>query len=144
MFYPRFSVLSMVLSSFQCFIPISVFYPHFSVLSPFQCFILISVFYPHFSVLSPFQGFIPISVFYPHFSVLSPFPVPVFSFRLHVSAIQFQRFIPTRFFSYFRKKIQVFETIMDEIEGGTYCTRKPFVMFMGQTMLLDMRILILL
>ena len=153
MFYPHFSVLS----PFQCFIPISVFYPHFSVLSPFQCFILISVFYPpfqcfipisgfypHFSVLSPFQRFIPISVFYPHFTVLSPFSVSVFSFRLHVSAIQFQRFIPTRFFSYFRKKIQVFETIMDEIEGGTYCTRKPFVMFMGQTMLLDMRILILL
>ena len=60
---------------FQCFIPISAFYPHFSVLSPFQRFILISVFYPHFSVLSPFQRFIPLSV-----SVFS------FRFRHSVSA----------------------------------------------------------
>ena len=44
-----------VLAPFQCFIPISAFYPRFSVLSPIQRFILISVFYPHFSVLSPFQ-----------------------------------------------------------------------------------------
>ena len=51
-----------VLAPFQCFIPISSFYPHFSVLSPFQCFIPISVFYPHFSVLFPFQRCIPISV----------------------------------------------------------------------------------
>ena len=75
-FYPHFSVFS----SFQCFLPISVFYPHFSVLSPIQRFILISVFHTHFSVLSPFQRFIPISVFYPHFS-----------FRFS----QFQRFNPT-------------------------------------------------
>ena len=46
-----------------------------------------SAFYPHFSVLSSFQRFIPISVFYPHFS-FRPFSVSV-------SAIQFQRFIPT-------------------------------------------------
>ncbi len=83
-FYPHFSVLS----SFQRFIP------HFSVLSPFQRFIPISAFYPHFSVLSPFQRFIPISAFYPHFSVLSPFqrfiPISVsafiFRFRDSVSA----------------------------------------------------------
>ena len=75
-----------------CIFPISVFYPHFSVLSPFQRFILISAFYPHFSVLSSFQRFIPISAFYPHFSVLSPFQFP---FSVSVSAIQFQRFIPT-------------------------------------------------
>ena len=74
-------------------LPISAFYPHFSVLSPFQCFIPISAFYPHFSVLSPFQRFIPISAFYPHFSVLSPFQFPL---SVSVSAIQFQRFIPTR------------------------------------------------
>ena len=62
---------------FQRFIPISAFYPHFSVLSPFQRFIPISV-------LSPFQCFIPISAFYPHFSVLSPFqfPFPPFSFSV--------------------------------------------------------------
>ena len=65
-FYPHFSVLF-------TFIPIWVFYPHFSVLSPIQRFILISVFYPQFSVLSPFQRFILISAFYLHFSVLSPF-----------------------------------------------------------------------
>ena len=82
-----------VLSPFQRFIPISAFYPHFSVLSPFQRFIPISAFYPHFSVLSPFQRFIPISAFYPHFSVLSPFQFPL---SVSVSAIQFQRFIPTR------------------------------------------------
>ena len=60
-----------VLSLFQRFIPISAFYPYFSVLSSsisafypraFQRFIPISVFYPHFIVLSPFQRFIPISV----------------------------------------------------------------------------------
>ena len=62
------------------FAPISAFYPHFSVLSTFQRFI------PHFSVLSP------ISAFYPHFSVLSPFQFPL---SVSVSAIQFQRFIPT-------------------------------------------------
>ena len=45
------------------------------VLSLFQHFIPISAFYPHFSVLSPFQRFIPISV-----SVFS------FSFRHSVSA----------------------------------------------------------
>ena len=73
-------------------LPISAFYPHFSVLSPFQRFIPISAFYPHFSVLSPFQRFIPISAFYPHFSVLSPFQFPL---SVSVSAIQFQRFIPT-------------------------------------------------
>ena len=97
--YPHFSVLS----PFQRFIPISAFYPHFSVLSPFQRFIPISAFYPHFSVLSPFQRFIPISAFYPHFSVLSPFqPFSVlspfqFPLSVSVSAIQFQRFIPTPF-----------------------------------------------
>ena len=82
-------------SGIQRFIPISAFYPQFSVLSPFiQCFIPISAFYPHFSVLSPFQRFIPISAFYPHFSVLSPFQrfIPI---SVSVSAIQFQRFIPT-------------------------------------------------
>ena len=73
-------------------LPISALYPHFSVLSPFQRFIPISAFYPHFSVLSPFQRFIPISAFYPHFSVLSPFQFPL---SVSVSAIQFQRFIPT-------------------------------------------------
>ena len=78
-FYPHFSVLS----------PISVFYPHFSVLSPFQCFIPISVFYPHFSVLSPFQCFILISVFYPHFSVLSPFQcfIPISAFYPQFSVL---------------------------------------------------------
>ena len=50
-----------ILAPFQCFIPISAFYPRFSVLSPIQRFILISVFYSHFSVVSPFQCFIPIS-----------------------------------------------------------------------------------
>ena len=80
---------------FQCFIPISAFYSHFSVLSPFQRFIPISAFYPHFSVLSPFQRFIPISAFYPHFSVLSPFQrfiplsVSVFSFRFRHSVSAF-------------------------------------------------------
>ena len=87
--YLHFSVLS----PFQRFTPISAFYPHFSVLSPFQRFIPISAFYLHFSVLSPFQRFIPISAFYPHFSVLSPFQFPL---SVSVSAIQFQRFIPTR------------------------------------------------
>ena len=87
--YPHFSVLS----PFQRFIPISVFYLHFSVLSPFQRFIPISAFYPHFSVLSPFQRFIPISVsvfsfrfpisaFYPHFSFRFQFPFPPFSFSV--------------------------------------------------------------
>ena len=76
-------------------LPISAFYPHFSVLSPFQHFIPISAFYPHFSVLSPFQRFIPISAFYPHFSVLSPFqrfiPISVsaFSFRFRDSVSAF-------------------------------------------------------
>ena len=100
-FHTHFSVLS----PFQRFIPILAFYLQFSVLSSFQCFIPISVFYPisalypHFSVVSPFHRFIPISVFYPHlafyphFSVLSPFQFP---FSVSVSAIQFQRFIPTR------------------------------------------------
>ncbi len=46
----------------------------------------ISAFYP------PFQRFIPISAFYPHFSVLSPFQFPL---SVSVSAIPFQRFIPT-------------------------------------------------
>ena len=73
-------------------LPISAFYPHFSVLSPFQRFTPISAFYPHFSVLSPFQRFIPISAFSPHFSVLSPFQFPL---SVSVSAIPFQRFIPT-------------------------------------------------
>ena len=68
-------------------LPISAFYPHFSVLSPFQCFIPISAFYPHFSVLSPFQRFIPISAFYPHFSVLS-------QFQRFIPISAFQRFIP--------------------------------------------------
>ena len=96
-FYPH---LSSVLSPIQCFpfqrfIPISAFYPHFSVLSSFQRFIPISAFYPHFSVLSPFQRFIPISAFYPHFSVLSPFQcfipisVSVFSFRFSHSVSAF-------------------------------------------------------
>jgi hypothetical protein len=71
---------------------ISALYLHFSVLSPFQRFLPISAFYPHFSVFSPFQRFIPISAFYPHFSVLSPFQFPL---SVSVSAIQFQRFIPT-------------------------------------------------
>ena len=89
---------TVVLAPFQCFIPISAFYPRlspfrgfiltlafhpqFRVLSSFQCFIPISVFYPHFSVVSPFQCFIPISAFYRHFNVLSPFqrciPISVF------------------------------------------------------------------
>ena len=43
-------------------------------------------------ILYTIQRFIPISVFYPHFSVLSPFQFP---FSVSVSAIQFQRFIPT-------------------------------------------------
>ena len=83
-----------VLAPFQCFIPISSFYPRFSVLFPIQRFILISVFCPHFSVLSPFQRciqvvspfqcFIPISAFYPHFS-------SVFSFRFSHS---FSAFYP--------------------------------------------------
>ena len=96
--------------AFQCFIPISAFYPRFSVtvLSPFQRLIPISVFYSHFSVslshfsvLSPFQRFIPISAFYPYFSVLSSFQcfmvLSPFQFLLSVSvsAIQFRRFIPT-------------------------------------------------
>ena len=63
-------------------LPISAFYPHFSVLSPFQCFIPISAFYPHFSVLSPFQRFIPISAFYPHFSFRFQFPFPRFGFSI--------------------------------------------------------------
>ena len=46
----------------------------------------------NFSVLSPFQCFIPISAFYLHFSVLSPFQFPL---SVSVSAIPFQRFIPT-------------------------------------------------
>ena len=62
LFWPRFSVW---LSPFQCFIPISVFYPHFSVLSSFQCF-----------------GFIPISVFYSHFSFRFQFPFQPFSFSV--------------------------------------------------------------
>jgi hypothetical protein len=70
----------------------SIKFAHFSVVSPFQRFIPISAFYPHFSVLSPFQRFTPISAFYPHFSVLSPFQFPL---SVSVSAIQFQRFIPT-------------------------------------------------
>ena len=72
-------------------LPISAFYPHFSVLSPFQRFIPISAFYPHFSVLSPFQRFIPISAFYPHFSFRFQFPFPRFSFSV---LSPFQRFIP--------------------------------------------------
>ena len=86
-FYPHFSVLP----PFQRFIPISAFYPHFCILSPFQRFTPISAFYPHFSVLSPFQRFIPISAFYPHFSVLSPFQrfIPISAFYP-----PFQRFIP--------------------------------------------------
>ena len=71
-----------VLSLFQRFIPISAFYPHFSVLSSFQRFILISAFYPHFSVLSPFQRFIPISAYYPHFSFRFQFQFPPFSFSV--------------------------------------------------------------
>ena len=72
----------------------SIKFAHFSVLSPFQRFIPISAFYPHFSVLSPFQRFIPISAFYPYFSVLSSFQrfIPI---SVSVSAIPFQRFIPT-------------------------------------------------
>ena len=71
-FYPRFSV----------FFPILAFYPQFSVLSSFQCFIPISVFYPHFSVVSPFQCFIPISAFYSHFSFRFQFPFQPFSFSV--------------------------------------------------------------
>jgi hypothetical protein len=37
---------------------------------------------------------LPISAFYPHFSVLSPFQFPL---SVSVSAIRFQRFIPTHF-----------------------------------------------
>ena len=118
-FYPHFSVSSPI----QSFILISMFYPHFSVLSPFQRCIPISVFYPHFSVLSSFQCFIPISALYPHFSVLSNlgpgpsrwdgdedpgkihFIVPKFwgknRMRSSVSAIQFQRFIPTPIITHF-------------------------------------------
>ena len=60
----------------------------------------ISTFYPHLtSILSTIQCFIPISAFYPHFSVLSPFQFP---FSVSVSAIQFQRFIPTRRNNYLR------------------------------------------
>ena len=82
-----------ILSLFQRFIPISAFYPHFSVLSSFQRFIPSSAFYPHFSVLSSFQRFIPSSAFYPHFSVLSSFQrfiptsVSVFSFSFRHSVI---------------------------------------------------------
>ena len=43
-------------------------------------------------------------------------------------------------FAYFRKYSHVFETIIDEIEGG----RKLFVMVMGRTMLFDIRIFIFL
>ena len=57
-----------------------------------RCLAIKEAFCPYFSVLSPFQRFILISVFYPHFSVLSPFQFP---FSVSVSAIQFQRFIPT-------------------------------------------------
>ena len=79
---------------------ISTFYPHLtSILSTIQCFIPISAFYLHFSVLSSFQRFVPISAFHPHFSVLSPFQFP---FSVSVSAIQFQRFIPTRRNNYLR------------------------------------------
>jgi hypothetical protein len=59
----------------------SIKFAHFSVLSPFQRFIL-----------APFQHFIPISAFYPRFTVLSPFQFPL---SVSVSAIRFQRFIPT-------------------------------------------------
>ena len=96
---------------FQRFIPVSAFYPHFSVLSPIQRFILISVFNPHFSVLSPFQRCIPISVFYPHFSVVSPFQcfVPISAFYPHFSfrfQFPFQPFsvIPTRHIEYIGEK----------------------------------------
>ena len=75
-------------------LPISAFYPHFSVLSPFQRFIPISAFYPHFSILSRFHPFIPISAFYPHFSFRFQFPFPRFGF----SVLSLTRFIPTRFF----------------------------------------------
>ena len=75
-------------------LPISAFYPHFSVLSPFQRFIPISAFYPHFSVISPFHPFIPTSAFYPHFSFRFQFPFPRFGF----SVLSLTRFIPTRFF----------------------------------------------
>jgi hypothetical protein len=90
-------------------LPISAFYPHFSVLSSFQRFIPTSAFYPHFSVLSLFQRFIPISAFYPHFSVLSPFqrfiPISVsaFSFRFRDSVSAFYPYpgsIPRRVFQY--------------------------------------------
>ena len=68
-FYPHFSVLFL----FQYFIPTSAFYPYFSVLSSFQRFI------PYFSVLFPFQRFSPISAFYPHFSFRFQFPFPSFN-----------------------------------------------------------------
>ena len=144
-FWPRFSVSY----PFQRFIPVSAFYPHFSVLSPIQRFILISMFYPHFSVLShftvvsPFQCFIPISALYLHFSVLSPFQrfilisVSVFSFRF-----QFP-FQPFSFSVLSRPQLTVWNDNRRNW-GWNLNTRKPFVMVMGRTMLLDMRIFILL
>jgi hypothetical protein len=64
---------------------------------------------PDLHVLSPFQRFISISAFYPHFSVLSPFQFP---FSVSVSAIRFQRFIPTPLKSqrYSKRKERLFET----------------------------------
>ena len=82
-FIGKLHVFAMVYSKrIRLNLPISAFYPHFSVLSPFQRFIPISAFYPHFSVLSPFQRFIPISAFYPHFSFRFQFPFPRFSFSV--------------------------------------------------------------
>jgi hypothetical protein len=63
-------------------LPISAFYPHFSVLYPFQRFIPISAFYPHFSVLSPFQRFI-------RFQRFIPISVTAFSFRFRDSVSAF-------------------------------------------------------
>ena len=69
----------------------------------------ISAFYPHFNVLSPFQRFIPM-----HFSVLSPcisafYPPFQFLFSVSVSAIQFQRFIPTLVRNEFRGIIELLD-----------------------------------
>ena len=80
-------------------LPISAFYPHFSVLSPFQRFIPISACYPHFSVLSPFQRFIPISV-------------SAFSFRFRDSV--------SAFYPYpLHRAVCTFPRIMDTARGGS-------------------------
>ena len=103
-----------VLSFFQRFIPISAFYPHFSVLSPFQRFIPISAFYSHFSVLSSFQRFIPISAFYPHFSVLFSFQrfILISAFHPHFS-FRFQFQFPPFSFSVLSQPLKLLRTLLN-------------------------------